>query len=40
MISGAGPANAQRIAHRRAAHDNGASVREAAQAYAEKQAAS
>jgi ring-1,2-phenylacetyl-CoA epoxidase subunit PaaA len=39
VISGAGPANAQRLAHRRRAHDNGAWVREAARAYADKQAA-
>mgnify|MGYP001056600282 FL=1 len=39
VISGSGPANAQRVAHRRRAHENGAWVREAAQAYADKQAA-
>ncbi|MGO8884672.1 MAG: 1,2-phenylacetyl-CoA epoxidase subunit PaaA [Streptosporangiaceae bacterium] len=39
VISGAGPANAQRLAHRRRAHENGAWVREAAQAYADKHAA-
>jgi ring-1,2-phenylacetyl-CoA epoxidase subunit PaaA len=39
VIAGSGPCNAQRIAHRRRAHENGAWVREAAQAYAEKQAA-
>jgi ring-1,2-phenylacetyl-CoA epoxidase subunit PaaA len=37
VISGSGPANAQRLAHRKRAHDNGAWVREAAAAYAEKQ---
>jgi ring-1,2-phenylacetyl-CoA epoxidase subunit PaaA len=36
VITGAGPCNAQRVAHRRRAHENGAWVREAAQAYAEK----
>ncbi len=36
VIAGSGPANAQRIAHRRRAHDDGAWVREAATAYAEK----
>jgi phenylacetate-CoA oxygenase, PaaG subunit len=39
VIAGAGPTNAQRIAHRRRAHEGGAWVREAAQAYADKQAA-
>lgn len=39
VISGAGPTNAQRIAHRRRAHENGAWVREAARVYADKQAA-
>jgi ring-1,2-phenylacetyl-CoA epoxidase subunit PaaA len=39
VISGAGPANAQRLAHRRRAHENGAWVREAASAYAAKQRA-
>jgi ring-1,2-phenylacetyl-CoA epoxidase subunit PaaA len=39
VVGGAGPANAQRIAHRRRAHEGGAWVREAAQAYADKQAA-
>jgi len=34
VISGAGPANAQRLAHRRRAHQDGAWVREAARAYA------
>ncbi|MDT7705662.1 MAG: ring,2-phenylacetyl-CoA epoxidase subunit PaaA [Pseudonocardiales bacterium] len=37
VLAGSGPCNAQRIAHRKAAHDNGAWVREAATAYAEKQ---
>lgn len=36
VVAGSGPANAQRIAHRRRAHENGAWVREAAQAYADK----
>ncbi|MGH3915620.1 MAG: 1,2-phenylacetyl-CoA epoxidase subunit PaaA [Pseudonocardiaceae bacterium] len=36
IISGAGPCNTQRLAQRRAAHDNGAWVREAATAYAAK----
>ncbi|WP_226350466.1 1,2-phenylacetyl-CoA epoxidase subunit PaaA [Pseudonocardia sp. ICBG601] len=39
VVSGAGPANRQRLDHRRRAHENGAWVREAAQAYAEKQEA-
>jgi ring-1,2-phenylacetyl-CoA epoxidase subunit PaaA len=39
VITGGGPCNAQRIAHRRAAHDNGGWVREAASVYAERQAA-
>ncbi|GAA5177453.1 1,2-phenylacetyl-CoA epoxidase subunit A [Rugosimonospora acidiphila] len=39
VIKGDGPCNRQRAAHRRAAHAEGAWVREAAQAYAEKQAA-
>jgi ring-1,2-phenylacetyl-CoA epoxidase subunit PaaA len=39
VISGAGPCNTQRLAHRRAAHENGAWVREAAAAYAAKHAA-
>src|SRR6476620_11392563 len=39
VIQGDGPCNAQRLAHRVAAHDNGAWVREAAAAYAAKQAA-
>jgi ring-1,2-phenylacetyl-CoA epoxidase subunit PaaA len=38
VISGHGPCNAQRIAHRRAAHEQGAWVREAAAAYAAKAA--
>jgi ring-1,2-phenylacetyl-CoA epoxidase subunit PaaA len=38
VVGGAGPANAQRLAHRRRAHEAGAWVREAAQAYAGKQA--
>jgi ring-1,2-phenylacetyl-CoA epoxidase subunit PaaA len=36
VIKGNGPCNAQRIARRRAAHDEGAWVREAATAYATK----
>jgi ring-1,2-phenylacetyl-CoA epoxidase subunit PaaA len=39
VISGDGPCNAERIAVRRAAHDDGAWVREAAAAHAAKQAA-
>ena len=39
VISGSGPCNAQRLAHRRRAHENGAWVREAARAYADKHAA-
>src|SRR5690349_10263457 len=39
VIKGNGPCNAERMAHRRAAHDEGAWVREAANAYADKQAA-
>ncbi|GAB7040924.1 1,2-phenylacetyl-CoA epoxidase subunit A [Catenuloplanes niger JCM 9533] len=38
VINGDGPCNAERMAHRRAAHDDGAWVREAAAAYARKQA--
>jgi ring-1,2-phenylacetyl-CoA epoxidase subunit PaaA len=38
VVGGGGPCNAQRLAHRRAAHENGTWVREAALAYAEKQA--
>jgi len=34
VVGGNGPCNAQRIAHRRAAHEDGAWVREAAAAYA------
>jgi ring-1,2-phenylacetyl-CoA epoxidase subunit PaaA len=37
VISGGGPCNAQRVAHRRAAHQGGAWVREAALAHAAKQ---
>jgi ring-1,2-phenylacetyl-CoA epoxidase subunit PaaA len=37
VISGSGPCNAQRLAHRKRAHDDGAWVREAAAAYAAKQ---
>ncbi len=36
VVSGSGPCNAQRLAHRRRAHENGAWVREAASAYAAK----
>jgi ring-1,2-phenylacetyl-CoA epoxidase subunit PaaA len=39
VISGDGPCNAQRLAHRRRAHDEGAWVREAAVAYAAKRTA-
>ncbi len=39
VIKGDGPCNAQRLAHRVAAHDNGAWVRDAAAAYAAKQVA-
>jgi len=39
VIKGNGPCNRQRMAHRRAAHDDGAWVREAAAAYAKKKAA-
>jgi ring-1,2-phenylacetyl-CoA epoxidase subunit PaaA len=38
VISGNGPCNAQRVARRKAAHDNGAWVREAATAHAAKAA--
>ncbi|MGW9350794.1 1,2-phenylacetyl-CoA epoxidase subunit PaaA [Nocardiopsis flavescens] len=38
VVSGAGPKNAERIARRRAAHEKGAWVREAATAYAAKRA--
>jgi ring-1,2-phenylacetyl-CoA epoxidase subunit PaaA len=37
VLSGAGPCNTERIAHRRAAHEDGAWVREAATAHAAKQ---
>ncbi len=39
VVGGNGPCNAERIAHRRAAHEAGAWVREAAVAHAAKQAA-
>jgi ring-1,2-phenylacetyl-CoA epoxidase subunit PaaA len=39
VVRGDGPANAERIAHRVAAHENGAWVREAAAAYAAKREA-
>ncbi|WP_144720255.1 1,2-phenylacetyl-CoA epoxidase subunit PaaA [Agrococcus jejuensis] len=39
VLAGRGPCNAQRLQHRRQAHDDGAWVREAAHAYAAKQAA-
>jgi ring-1,2-phenylacetyl-CoA epoxidase subunit PaaA len=39
VIAGKGPCNAQRMARRREAHEEGTWVREAAQAYADKQAA-
>ena len=39
VIKGNGPCNTQRVAHRKAAHDEGAWVREAAAAHAAKQAA-
>jgi ring-1,2-phenylacetyl-CoA epoxidase subunit PaaA len=38
VVRGNGPCNAQRIAHRRAAHEDGAWVREAAAAHARKAA--
>jgi ring-1,2-phenylacetyl-CoA epoxidase subunit PaaA len=38
VIKGNGPCNAERMAHKRGAHADGAWVREAADAYAEKQA--
>jgi ring-1,2-phenylacetyl-CoA epoxidase subunit PaaA len=38
VIKGNGPCNAERMAHKRGAHEVGAWVREAADAYAEKQA--
>jgi ring-1,2-phenylacetyl-CoA epoxidase subunit PaaA len=39
VIKGNGPCNAQRMAHRVGAHEDGAWVREAASTYADKQAA-
>ena len=39
VVKGNGPCNAQRIARRQGAHDDGAWVREAAAAHAAKQAA-
>ncbi len=39
VVKGDGPCNAQRVAHRKAAHDSGAWVREAALAHAAKSAA-
>ena len=36
VVKGNGPCNAQRIAHRRRAHEDGAWVREAATAFAAK----
>src|SRR6195952_961229 len=39
VVKGAGPCTAQRVAHRRAAHENGQWVRDAASAYAAKQQA-
>ncbi|MEJ6488794.1 1,2-phenylacetyl-CoA epoxidase subunit A [Leucobacter sp. USCH14] len=36
VLAGRGPANAERLRHRREAHENGAWVREAAAAYAQK----
>jgi ring-1,2-phenylacetyl-CoA epoxidase subunit PaaA len=39
VIKGNGPCNAERMAHKRRAHAEGAWVREAAEAYAAKQAA-
>jgi ring-1,2-phenylacetyl-CoA epoxidase subunit PaaA len=38
VIKGNGPCNKQRMAHRRRAHEDGAWVREAASAFAQKQA--
>ncbi|PZS01238.1 MAG: 1,2-phenylacetyl-CoA epoxidase subunit A, partial [Pseudonocardiales bacterium] len=38
VVKGDGPCNAQRVAHRKAAHDGGAWVREAAAAHAAKTA--
>jgi ring-1,2-phenylacetyl-CoA epoxidase subunit PaaA len=40
VVTGSGPCNAQRIAHRQRAHDDGAWVREAATAFAAKPVAS
>ena len=40
VVKGNGPCNRERIAHRRAAHEDGAWVREAARAYAAKTASS
>jgi ring-1,2-phenylacetyl-CoA epoxidase subunit PaaA len=40
VVRGDGPCNAERVAHRRAAHENGAWVREAAVAHARKRATS
>lgn len=40
VVKGNGPCNAQRVAHRKAAHDDGAWVREAALAHAVKSASS
>jgi ring-1,2-phenylacetyl-CoA epoxidase subunit PaaA len=39
VVKGAGPCNAQRLANRRAAHEDGQWVRDAAGAYAAKQRA-
>jgi ring-1,2-phenylacetyl-CoA epoxidase subunit PaaA len=39
VVAGSGPCNAQRLAKRRRAHEDGAWVREAARAYADKQVA-
>ena len=39
VLKGNGPCNAERVEHRRRAHQEGAWVRDAATAYAEKQAA-
>jgi ring-1,2-phenylacetyl-CoA epoxidase subunit PaaA len=39
VVSGNGPCNTQRMAHRKRAHDDGAWVREAAAAHAAKAAA-
>ena len=39
MIKGNGPCNAERMAHRVRAHEDGAWVREAAEAYAAKRSA-